>query len=106
MRASLRAGLPSGWRRAVRTRRLVPFVVLVALAVPILGVMPPSQFFRFDDFSWLTWASTHGVRDAFDSSRVQETPGGSFRPVYALFWLVGYRTLGPWSAAPWILASA
>ncbi len=95
-------------RSGKKTARMVVLVVLVALAallVPILGVLPPAHFFRFDDFPWLTWAATHQIRDAFSPSQLAGISAG-FRPVHALFWIFGYRVFGPDSAVPWILLSS
>ncbi|MFH1679780.1 MAG: hypothetical protein ABIH26_03950 [Candidatus Eisenbacteria bacterium] len=89
-----------------RTKIPVAIAVLAALLVPILGVLPPAQFFRLDDFAWLTWAKRHGVADAFDSAQAPATPGGRFRPAHALFWILGSRVFGPESAVPWILLSS
>ncbi len=84
---------------------LVVLVVLAALFVPMLGVLPPAQFFRFDDFPWLTWAATHQVRDAFSPAQLAIVSAG-FRPAYALFWIFGHRVFGTDSAVPWILLSS
>jgi len=89
-------------------QRMLPvtIVVLAALFVPLLGILPPAQFFRLDDFAWLTWAKSHGVSDAFDPAQAPATPGGRFRPAHALFWIIGSRAVGPESAVPWILLSS
>jgi hypothetical protein len=89
-----------------RTVIPVTLVVLAALFVPLLGILPPAQFFRLDDFAWLTWAKSHGVSDAFDPGEAPATPGGRFRPAHALFWIFGSRAFGPESAVPWMLLSS
>lgn len=84
----------------------VAVVAAVAMSVPLLGVIPPSLFFRRDDFAWLAWAAEHRPWDAFRPGLAETTPGGRFRPIHALFWIFGYDVFGTGSAVPWILLSS
>lgn len=87
--------------------RITPIVlvVLAALLVPLLGILPPSVYFRTDDFQWLTWAAAHGPAGAFLTTP-QKIPFGHYRPVYELYWIFGHDIFGTRSAVPWVASIA